>query len=265
MKVAAAQISCILGDLKSNLEKMDDFASRARQAGAELIVFPETADTGYAMSIIQAQATSGNDGVIPKLQQIAQAHSIALISGIAEREGARIYNTQIVIDASGKLVARYRKAHLFTAARIGEDKCFTPGDEFTSFSMGGFRFGLSICYDLRFPEVYRTLAVRDAVNVFAISSAWPFPRAEHFRTLAVARAIENQSYVVSSNRVGMDDGIPFCGMSAIIDPYGVVIASGSADREELVSAELSEEVLQSVRKRMTIFDHRRPELYQSHC
>ncbi len=126
---------------------------------------------------------------------------------------------------------------------------------------GRFRFGFSICYDLRFPEFYRKLATEDEANVFILSSAWPFPRVEHFRILATARAIENQSYVIASNRVGKDDGVPFCGSSAIIDPYGVVVASASADREELLVAEISLENLQSVRDRMPVFTDRRSDLY----
>ena len=99
------------------------------------------------------------------------------------------------------------------------------------------------------------------MDVFVISSAWPFPRVEHLRALSVARAIENQSYVILSNRVGKDDGVPFCGSSAIIDPYGVIVAAASTDREELVTAELSRDVIESVRKRMPIFEHRRRDLY----
>src|SRR6202011_4123989 len=124
-----------------------------------------------------------------------------------------------------------------------------------------FNFGLTICYDLRFPEVCRRLAVKDKVNVFINSSAWPFPRVDHLRIFASARATENQSYLIVANRVGMDDGVTFCGTSAIIDPYGVILAAASADREELIQAEISQEVLQSVRDRMRVFEHRRKDLY----
>src|SRR5204863_7132210 len=122
-------------------------------------------------------------------------------------------------------------------------------------------FGFSICYDLRFPEMYRKLAVGQKVGTFVVSSAWPFPRDEHFRVLAIARAIENQSYVVASNRVGKDDDLWFCGSSEIIDPRGVVIAAASADREELIQAELSQELILSVRSRVESFAHRRQDLY----
>ena len=94
-----------------------------------------------------------------------------------------------------------------------------------------------------------------------VSSAWPLPRARHLRALAVARAIENQSYLILANRVGVDAGVICCGTSAIIDPSGVIIASASGDREEMITGEISEEVLGSVRERMSVFRHRRPELY----
>jgi predicted amidohydrolase len=261
MKVAAAQIACALGDVAANIAKMRDFANRAKDAGAELVVFPETADTGYSMPVIRKHATTLTEGAVPQLQQIAKTLGIAIISGVAERDSESIYNAQIAIDPAGDIVAKYRKAHLFSPPPVEEDKCFAPGKELVSFAVEKLRLGLTICYDLRFPEIYRALACEFGVNVFIISSAWPFPRVEHLRVLAVARAIENQSYVVLSNRVGSDDGLPFCGNSAIVDAYGVTVASASADREELIVAEVSEEVVRSVRERMGVFEHRRPELY----
>jgi omega-amidase len=121
--------------------------------------------------------------------------------------------------------------------------------------------GLSICYDLRFPEIYRVLALEGRADTFIISSAWPTARRQHLRTLAAARAIENQSYVVLSNRVGTDNGVSFCGTSSIIDPCGAVLAEALNDNEELIEAEISSQTLAAVRERMPVFAHRRPELY----
>jgi omega-amidase len=261
MKIAAAQIACSLGDVGANVRNIRDFSARAREGGADLVVFPEVADTGYAMPVIQACATPWTEGAVPELQKIAKEFSISIISGVAERDGDSIYNSQVFIGANGEVVGSYRKTHLFTGVPIGEDECFVPGNELKSFPFGGFRLGLTICYDLRFPEVYRTLAIEEAANVFILSSAWPFPRLEHFRVLAAARAIENQSYMVVSNRVGTDEGVTCCGASAIIDPYGVILASASTDREELLLAEISEEVINSVRNRMAVFAQRRPDIY----
>jgi predicted amidohydrolase len=261
MKIAAAQIASVLGDIDANVRKMRDFSSRAKDAGADLIVFPEMADTGYAMPVIQKQATAWNEGAVPQLQEMARALSIGIISGVSERDGESIYNSQVSINAGGEIVAKYRKTHLFSPPPIEEHKCFAAGDELVSFAVGGLRLGLTICYDLRFPEVYRSLACGEGANVFIISSAWPFPRVEHQRVLATARAIENQSYAVLSNRVGKDEGVAFCGSSAIIDAYGVVIAAASADREEVIVGEVSEEVIAAVRERMGVFEHRRPDVY----
>jgi omega-amidase len=262
VKVAAAQIKCVVGDLDANVRTMRDFSNRARQGGCELVVFPEVADTGYSMTMIGAQAQPWTTGAVPELRRIAKELSIAIICGVSEREGDAIYNSQIFIGSDGNLIGSYRKTHLFSGSPIPEDKCFSPGNALNSFPFGeGFRLGLSICYDLRFPEVYRVLAIEKGANVFILSSAWPFPRLEHFQTLAKARAIENQSYMIVSNRVGTDEGVRCCGSSAIIDPYGVTLASASTDEEKLIEAEISEEAINTVRNKMAVFAQRRPELY----
>ncbi len=262
MKIAVAQIACALGEVETNIAKMRASATKAREQGAELIVFPEMADTGYSMPIIREKATAWTTGAVPALREMAKELSLAVVSGVSERVDEAIYNTQIVIDASGEILGRYRKAHLFAGGTNDESKCFKPGNELVDVSLGEFRFGLTICYDLRFPEIFRALAVEQQTNVFLVSAAWPFPRLEHFRALAMARAIENQSYLIASNRVGVDDGATCCGSSVIIDPYGVVMAAASADREELIQAEISVDVLNAVRERMKVFAHRRVDLYE---
>src|SRR6266700_3231449 len=262
MKVTVAQISCSLGDPEANLSKVHDFSHRAKDVNAELIVFPEMTDTGYSMSVIQKHANKWNSGFVPGLRDIANQLSITIVSGVSERDGSSIYNSQVLVDTKGDIVAKYRKTHLYAVAPVEEQTCFARGDTFASFALGDLRFGFSICYDLRFPEMYRKLAVEQNVGAFIVSSAWPFPRIEHFRTLALARAIENQSYVIASNRVGKDEDLWFCGSSAIIDPRGVAVASASADREELIQADLSEDLVLSVRSRVESLAHRREDLYK---
>jgi predicted amidohydrolase len=263
MKIAVAQISCSLKDPDANLLKVRDFSRRAKdEANAELVVFPEMTDTGYSMPVIREHANHWKSGFVPGVQEIARELSIAIVSGVSERDGSAIYNSQVLIDSHGNIAAKYRKTHLYAVAPVEEQTCFAPGDAFATFELGGLHFGFSICYDLRFPEMYRKLATEQNVSAFIVSSAWPFPRLEHFRTLAMARAIENQSYVVASNRVGKDDDLWFCGSSAVIDPRGVVIAAASADREELIYADVSEELVLSVRSRVESFTHRRQDLYK---
>jgi omega-amidase len=262
MNVAAAQISCSLGDPEANLLKVRDFSRRARDRGVELIVFPEMTDTGYSMSVIQDHASPWTDGFVPGLQEIAAKLSMAIVCGVSEKDGDSIYNSLAFVDRQGQIAARYRKTHLYAVDPVEEQKCFASGDTFESFALGDLHFGFSICYDLRFPELYRKLVVEENVGALIVSSAWPFPRIEHFRTLVLARAIENQSYVIASNRVGKDEGLWFCGSSAIIDPRGVAIASASADREELVEADVSQEVVLSIRSRVKSLAHRRQDLYE---
>src|SRR5207248_3191066 len=227
MKVAAAQIACALGDIDANVRKMRDFCARAKENGVELIVFPEASDTGYSMPVIRDHAKPWTEGAVPTLQEMAKELSLTIVAGVSERDGNVVYNSQVFIDPRGELLASYRKTHLFVLPSNDESTCYTPGDKFVSVLTAGFNFGLSICYDLRFAEVARALALEHDANVLLVSSAWPLPRVAHLRALAIARAIENQSYLVLANRTGVDAGVTCCGTSAIIDPSGVVLASAS--------------------------------------
>lgn len=262
MKIAAAQISCALGDFNANLRKIRDFTALAKKSGAELIVFPEMVDTGYSMPVIQKHAKKWSEGAIPDLQKIAKEISIGIVAGISDRDGASIFNAQVLVNALGEVVAKYRKTHLVTAAPLDERVCLSPGNEFVSCKIEKFNVGLSICYDLRFPEMARTLVVERGANVIVNSSAWPVVRAEHLRILALARAVENQSYFIIANRVGTDDGVTFCGSSLIVDPSGAILATASPGREEIIQAEISEQVIADVRNRVRVFAHRRAELYE---
>jgi omega-amidase len=262
MKVAAAQILSLVGDFGANIGKVRDFAARAKKAGSELVVFPEMIDTGYSMPVIQKHARGWNEGAVPQLQQIAKARSIAIVAGISDRDGDAIFNSQVFVNRDGRIVGKYRKTHLVTAAPLDERVCLSPGNDFVSCKLDNFNVGLSICYDLRFPEMARTLVVRHRTNVFVNSSAWPTVRAEHLRILALARAVENQSYFIIANRVGTDDGVTFCGSSLIVDPSGKILAAGSSDREELLQAEISTDVIADVRRLVPAFQHRRGDLYE---
>jgi predicted amidohydrolase len=261
VKIAAAQIACALGDVEANLAKIRDFSARAKEQGVELIVFPEASDTGYSIPVISASAKPWTEGAVPALRAMAKEFSLTIVAGVSERDGDLVFNSQVFINPRGEIVTSYRKTHLFVLAPNDESTCYTPGDKFVSVAADGFNFGLSICYDLRFPEVSRALALEHDANVLLVSSAWPLPRVEHLRALAIARAIENQSYLVLANRTGVDAGVTCCGMSAIIDPSGVVLATASGDREELLIADISAEAISAARDKIPVFANRRPELY----
>src|SRR5207302_3524446 len=225
--------------------------------------FPEMVDTGYSMPVIQKYARPWKEGALSELQNIAKENSIAVVAGISDRDSNSIFNAQVIVNAKGQVLAKYRKTHLVTAAPLDERVCLSPGSEFVATKMSDFNVGLSICYDLRFPEMARTLVVKHSAQLIVNSSAWPVVRAEHLRILALARAVENQCYLVIANRVGTDDGVTFCGSSVIVDPSGAILAAAPPDREELIQAEISEQIIADVRHRVTVFAHRRPELYQT--
>lgn len=263
MKIAAAQIACVVGDVDANLAKMREFCARAKDERADLVLFPEASDTGYSMPVISESARTWKEGAVPALQEMAKALSLAIVAGVAERDDGRVYNSQVFIDSRGQILTSYRKTHLFVQPPNDESSCYTRGDKFVGLSLDGLNFGLSICYDLRFPEMARALALEHGANVLLVSSAWPLPRVEHLRALAIARAIENQSYLVLANRTGIDAGVTCCGMSAIIDPSGVVLASAAGDQEELLIADVSAETIAAVRNKIPVFAHRRADLYAS--
>jgi len=127
MKIAVAQIACSPGEVGANLRKIREYASRAKAAGADLIVFPEMSDTGYSMPAIQKHASSWTEGAVPRLEQIAEELAIGIVSGVSERDGDAIYNSQVFIEAGGEMIGSYRKTHLVTAAPLDERPVFTPG------------------------------------------------------------------------------------------------------------------------------------------
>src|SRR5437773_10156970 len=118
MKIAAAQISCVLGDFTANLRKTRDFAFLAKKSGAELIVFPEMVDTGYSMPVIQKHAKNWCDGAVPELQEIAKETSIAIVAGISDRDGVSIFHSQVLVNGQGEVVAQYRTTHLLMPAPL---------------------------------------------------------------------------------------------------------------------------------------------------
>jgi predicted amidohydrolase len=262
VKIAAAQIACALGDVDANLRKMRDFSARAKEQGAALIVFPEASETGYSMPVIRDLAKPWTEGAVPMLQRMAKEFSLTIVAGVSERDGDVVYNSQVFINPRGEIAASYRKTHLFVLPPNDESTCYKPGAQFVTVPGDGFNFGLTICYDLRFPEVARALVLEHGANVLLVSSAWPLPRVAHLRALAMARAIENQSYLVLANRSGVDAGVTCCGTSAIIDPSGVVLASASGDQEELLTADISPEAVAEVRNKIPVFTHRRMDLYR---
>ncbi len=267
MKIAAAQLDCRVGDVAANVDAIVARVTAAADAGCDLVVLPEMADTGYDMDAIRRCAAvwdGPDDGRSPcaVLCRAARERGVAVICGLSEREGDSVYNAVAAIDSSGRLVGRYRKAHLFSYAPVCEDKHLSRGDEATVINLCGFRVGIMVCYDLRFPEWARLYALRGA-EVLVVPAAWPFPRIEHWKLLTSCRAVENQVFVAAANRVGSDGCGVFCGSSRVLDPFGTILASAPETDECMIIARLGRERLDKVRSSMRVFADRRPDLYDA--
>jgi len=261
MKIGIAQINCSPGDVKANLEKITQLTQSAKKKGCEVIIFPEMADTGYEMATIKNSASTWEEEPFKIIQQAAIKNNIRIVCGISERIKDKIYNSIVVINEQGNLLGKYQKTHLAAYPPFNEHRIITPGDSLAVIPIGGFKIGLMICYDLRFPEIARSLTLK-GVDILVLCSAWPFPRLTHWETLIRARAIENQAYFIAANRVGSVGRVNFCGSSRIVDPYGVVVSSASEIREELIVGDLNKDTILSVREQMPVFSHRRSDLYE---
>ena len=261
MKVALAQIEAIAGDIEGNVAKIADCAGRAAACGCGAVLFPELSDTGYDLDVVRRSASVWPQGAVAeRLGDVARRERIFVLAGVAERCGENLYNACMVLNPEGALVARYRKSHLFTLT--DEAQCFTHGEGVCAVPIGDSIWGLSICYDLRFPELYRMLALKHGAQVLAECSAWPRVRLAHWDVLTRARAVENQAWMLAVNQVGGSGAgtHAFGGHSRVIDPWGQVVAEASAE-EELLVAEIDPALVAQCRQKIPALRDARPELW----
>ncbi|GIP13689.1 hydrolase MtnU [Paenibacillus macerans] len=260
-RVALVQGDIKLGEPEENRRAMQELLERAVQEhpDLDLAVLPEMWNTGYALERIDELADTEGKATREWLSAFAAKHRIHIVGGsIAEKRDGKIYNAMYVFDREGKETARYAKLHLFRL--MEEEKYLAPGERNVVFELDGTKAGASICYDIRFPELARTLALQGAKVLF-VPAEWPHPRLHHWRTLLMARAIENQMYVVACNRVGRGGGSDFFGHSMIIDPWGEIVAEGG-EGEEIVAGTVDLPLVDEVRGRIPVFADRRPGCYE---
>lgn len=267
LRVAAVQLSSH-ADVSHNLQVCQELVSLAAARGAELVVLPENfaylGPDGGRRQI--AERLADPDAPIQHaLSRMARDFGLTLVGGgfpEASRDPERPFNTCVVISPTGQILASYRKIHLFdvqlsAASALQESAACLAGDEPVVVPVGGFQLGLSICYDLRFPELYRALVDRGA-DVLLVPAAFTMQTGkDHWHVLARARAIEAQSWVVAPNQWGRHSGgrVSY-GHSVIIDPWGTIVAECS-DRVGLALADIDRELLGSVRHRLPSLQHRR--------
>lgn len=206
------------------------------------------------------------DGPIHQMfSKYAKKLGAYIITGsyIQRREGKH-YNTSLLIDPEGKLVAQYSKTHLFDTPEFRESDFVNPGDSLTVAKTPYAKIGMSICYDIRFPELFRTLTLKGAEIVFcpaAFPVAEPSPGEDHWQICTRAAALQNMVYVVAVNQIGIKDPFAYFGRSVVVDPWGIEIAK-APNKECIISAELDLEYLREMRRNRSVLEHRRPELYE---
>ncbi|MFC6769218.1 nitrilase-related carbon-nitrogen hydrolase, partial [Natrinema soli] len=234
--------------------------------GADLVALPELFTVGYFAFDLYARTAEPFAGeTFTRLREAAADHDIAVLAGsIVEDLSATdsvdtpadegLANTAALFDADGDRQLVYRKHHLF-GYESAESELLVPGERLETATIGDFTVGVTTCYDLRFPELYRRL-VDDGVEVVLVPSAWPYPRIEHWKTLSRARAIENQAYVATINGAGEFDDATLLGRSSVYDPWGVSLAS-SGDEPALVITEIDPETVGAVRAEFPALRDRR--------
>jgi predicted amidohydrolase len=267
MRVAVAQIEPRLGEKERNLEACLARLEEAAAAGAELLVLPECAIPGYMFDSAAEAMPFAEEIPGPSTDVLADACrrlGIHVVCGLLEREseGEQLYNAAAFVGPEG-LIGSYRKTHLPV---LGVDRFTVPGDVLPVFDTALGRVGIEICYDLRFPEATRTLALAGA-DIVAHPTAFPVEARIQTELITVARAAENRVYLLTANRVGKERSGEFCGWSQIVDPYGVRLAEADATEEVLLVADIDVERARDKdyiipgEYELYLFGDRRPELY----
>lgn len=236
MKIALAQFNIEWENKSANHAKSENFVSTASREGCDIIIFPEMFNTGFSMNI--SSITEDEDGETASiLSRMAKQHSINIIAGYAVKGHDEVKGANIAVayNRKGKRVARFAKLHPFSFAH--EDLYFDAGINTVVFAVDDIMASIFICYDLRFPEVFRSVA-KEVQAVFVLAN-WPSIRKEHWKTLLQARAIENQFFVIGVNRTGTDgNGISYPGASCVFDPLGNECCSGN-EQEEFLACKIN--------------------------
>lgn len=253
--VAAVQFNIILGDVDANLQQAVGGIRRASEQKARLAVLPEMWSTGYAYKRLSELAEQ-TPRVIEVIKQLAAELQMVVIGSLPEKQAGQIYNTAYVIDC-GRQLGSYRKLHLFSTMR--EDRFLAAGDKTLVVPTSVGRIGVATCYDLRFPELFRKLAL-DGAEILCLPAEWPKPRQEHWRTLLRARAIENQLFVAAANCCGPQGKLDFFGMSLLIAPRGEILAEGGGTPTEL-TAEFDFAEMNDYRAQIPVYNERRADIY----
>lgn len=257
LTIGLAQMDVQHGRPERNLARAREFAAAAGEAGADLLLLPELWLHGFDLERADEWAAPLGEGGFAQMAALAREFKLHLVGSIMERHPKGISNTAALYGPRGELLGSYRKMHLFRL--MEEHRYLVPGDHATLCPTPWGPTGLGICYDLRFPELFRTMAVAGA-ELLVIPAQWPVKRLEAWILLARARATENELIVAACNRVGANKGVVFPGRSVVVDPWGTVLAEGD-DREGLLVAQADLREIEKARRYLPVYKDRRPAAY----
>ncbi|MFX0172222.1 MAG: nitrilase-related carbon-nitrogen hydrolase [Candidatus Hodarchaeota archaeon] len=268
IKVSLIQMEIKFGNKEHNLKKAESLisiaVSQTNSNVPHIVCLPELFSTGYDLKNSQKHGEDIPGGkTTTLLKRIADKNSIIILASYIEKSEDKYYNTAVVINEKGSFLGKYRKIHLFPIYPLDETKILSTGKFLypsTVFELECGILGVLICFDLRFPELSRKIAL-DGADLLIYLAEFPHPRNEIWTRLLQARAMENQIFVCGVNRVGTDPSkASFFGQSIIYDPNGSPLKEGS-EKEEIISAHLDPSVLEGVRSSLPSLEHRQPEFY----
>ncbi len=262
-RTACLQFDVQRGDVEANLTAAVSLLERAASENCALAVLPEMWTTSF-LTEYDAEVLRASDRALDEIRKRSKAFDLLVIGGGPKQSNGRIYNTADVFDR-GVQLGSYRKIHLFSPNN--EHRHHAAGGEPLVLDTRLGRIGVVICYDIRFPELIRHF-FHEGCDVLAVPSQWPEARADHWRSLVKARAIENQLYVVGCNRTGVDESLrkpgeslPFPGDSRIVDPMGAVVAEGAGE-SGIIAAQVELRRVRAMRRIMPVAKDRRPDVYR---
>ncbi|WP_339174385.1 carbon-nitrogen family hydrolase [Anoxybacillus sp. FSL W8-1294] len=258
MNIACIQMDIAFGEPEKNKQTVVRYMEQIAR-NVDVVVLPELWTTGYDLARLGDIADENGEDAKTFLSSLARAYNVHIVGGsVAKKTERQITNTMYIVDRNGDVVCEYSKLHLFKL--MDEHKHLQAGETTGIFSLDGVTGAGVICYDIRFPEWIRAHVLHGAEVLFVVAE-WPLVRLHHWRTLLMARAIENQCYVVACNRAGKDPNNEFAGHSMIIDPWGNILAEGN-EQETVIVANIDINEVQDVRARIPIFADRRPDVYK---
>ncbi|MCK9216461.1 MAG: carbon-nitrogen family hydrolase [Firmicutes bacterium] len=250
MTVKVASIQHCINDNHTKEERLDQVSKLIDEVSEfDLILLPEMWNVGFlSFGKYESYAETLDGPTISMISEKAKKHNAYIMGGtIVEKDGAKKYNTAVLVGPDGKIAATYRKIHLVTRKGAAEVDFLEPGTDHVTVETELGVIGFGICYDLRFPELYRRMAIYDNAEIFLQPAAWPLQRVENWIDLMHARANENQAYLISCNACGTNEGVQNFGHSAIVDPHGISIASGGLT-QCIVKGEIDLEELRKFRQ-----------------